>query len=79
MSLIKLVPVLLVCFVSFGIVASFKCYNCGYFELSDGKKIPIHERWDHWEEVPFCDDFTPNENNTADVLLVSSLGVINYD
>ena len=72
MNVIKFVPILLICLISFGMVESFKCFECGYFELSDGKKVPIYDRWDDMR-VPFCNDFTTNANNTKEALLVSQI------
>ena len=37
------------------------CYNCGYLEMPDGSKVPIREEFG---KVPFCEDFTTNEENT---------------
>ena len=67
----NLILVLLLYFDSLNIVAGIKCYNCGYFELSDGKKIPIHDRWEGYDKVAFCDDFVESENNTIETGLVS--------
>ena len=50
-----------------------------YFELANGDKVPIHDKWDHYEKVPFCGDFTTNENNTIPAMLVSSLIIIFCD
>ena len=76
MSVIKLVSIFLICFVSFDMVTSLICYNCGYYEHSDGRKTPI-EDWGH--HVPYCDDFTTNNNNTEVALYVSSLGIIHHN
>ena len=73
MNVMKFLPVLLLCFVSIDLVYSFKCFECGYFELSDGSKHPIRDRWSGYEEVAFCDDFTANVSNTKEALLVSQI------
>ena len=66
MNLISSVLVVLTCLTFLlGIATSLKCYNCGYFELNNGTKLPIHERWQE-EKVAFCNDFAQNENNTID-------------
>ena len=43
------------------------CYNCGYMELLNGTKIKLNEQF---EDVPFCDDFTTNKENTKIAALV---------
>ena len=70
MNATKLVPAFLICFVSFGMVENFKCFECGYFELPDGERVPIHDRWDGYDTVEFCDDFTANATITKEALPV---------
>ena len=52
----------LIFFASLARVNCLICYNCGYMELPDGKKVPIEE--DPFGKIPFCDDFTSNKENT---------------
>lgn len=44
-------------------VSSLTCFNCGYLELPDGKKVEVTEEFG---KTPFCDDFTQNEENTIE-------------
>ena len=48
-------------------VSSLKCFNCGYLELPDGKKVEVTEEFG---KIPFCDDFTQNEENTIEAYAV---------
>jgi len=41
-------------------ISSLTCFNCGYLEMPDGKKINVTEEFG---QIPFCDDFTQNEEN----------------
>ena len=52
---------LLTFFASLDRVNCLICYNCGYMELPDGKKVPVTEEFG---QIPFCDDFTSNKENT---------------
>ena len=72
----KLVSALLLCFISFGTVESFQCFECGYFELPDGDRVPIHEFWGG--PVEFCDDFTANATITKEVLPVRYIYIYIY-
>ena len=49
-------------------VNSLLCYNCGYLELPDGKKVNMTEEFG---KIPFCDDFTTNHENTVEAYAVS--------
>ena len=49
-------------------VNSLMCYNCGYLELPDGTKKQVTEEFG---KIPFCDDFTTNEENTIEANRVS--------
>ena len=48
-------------------VSSLTCFNCGYLELPDGKKVEVTEEFG---KIPFCDDFTQNEENTIEAYAV---------
>jgi predicted small lipoprotein YifL len=49
-------------------VNSLMCYNCGYLELPNGDKVAVTEEFG---KIPFCDDFTTNEENTVEAYAVS--------
>ena len=53
---------------SLSVVNALMCYNCGYLELPDGKKVPVTEEFG---KIPFCDDFTTNQENTIEAYAVS--------
>jgi len=44
-------------------VSSLTCFNCGYLELPDGQKVNVTE---DFGKIPFCEDFTQNEENTIE-------------
>ena len=54
---------LLTFFTSLVQVDCLICYSCGYLELPDGKKVPVEEEFG---QIPFCDDFTSNKENTME-------------
>ena len=58
---------------SFYEVNSLRCYNCGYLEKPDGEKVPVTEEFG---KIPFCDDFTDNQENTIEALTVNTLFII---
>ena len=45
----------------------YKCFSCGYMELTNGSKIPLSE---DYGEIPFCNDFVDSDVNTVYVGLV---------
>ena len=51
-------------------VSSLTCFNCGYLELPSGEKVPVTEEFG---KIPFCEDFTQNEENTIEAAAVRLL------
>ena len=66
------------CNIFFPQISCLTCFNCGYLELPNGKKEPVTEEFG---KIPFCDDFTQNEENTIEAYAVRrmlSFGNLEY-